>query len=69
MYVQTDELQRGPKKCIHTVLPPFSLTLLPFDKMALAFMLLTPSFERISRYTPYITFPFNFAVVSVDNLY
>jgi hypothetical protein len=28
----------GPKKCIHTVPLPFSLTFLPFDKVALAFM-------------------------------
>jgi hypothetical protein len=35
------------------------LTVLPFDKVALAFMWLAPSFERISRYTTYITFRFN----------
>jgi hypothetical protein len=39
-----------------TVLPTFSLTVLPFDKVALAFMWLAPSFSRISHYTPYITF-------------
>jgi hypothetical protein len=36
------------------------LVILPFDKVALAFMWLAPSFETISHYTPYITFRFNF---------
>jgi hypothetical protein len=55
-------IQRGPKKCqgqkkfIHSVPLPFSFTVLPFDKVALAFMWLAPSFERISHYTPYIIF-------------
>jgi hypothetical protein len=39
-----------------TVPPPFSLTFLPFDRMALAFVWLAPSFERISHYTLCITF-------------
>jgi hypothetical protein len=46
------KLQRGPKKCIHPVVPPFSLTLLPFDKVALAFMLLSTTFwENITLHT------------------
>jgi hypothetical protein len=32
---------------------------LPFNKMALAFTRLAPSFGRISHYTPFITFLFN----------
>jgi hypothetical protein len=51
---------RGAQKCIHTVPPTFSLTVLSFDMMALAFVRLVPSFERISHYATYITFRFNF---------
>jgi hypothetical protein len=40
--------------------PPFSWTVLPFDMVALAFMQLGPSFERISNCIPYVTFRFNF---------
>jgi hypothetical protein len=58
------KLQRVPKKCTHNV-----LTVLPFDKAALAFILLAPSFERISHYTQYIIFPSNFVVLSVGNRY
>jgi hypothetical protein len=63
-----------PKKCegpqnIYTVPPPFSLNLLPFDEVALAFMQLAPPFGRISHYTSCITFLFNFVVVSVSKLY
>jgi hypothetical protein len=32
------EYTEGPKICIHTVLQPFSFTVLTFDKVALAFM-------------------------------
>jgi hypothetical protein len=42
-----------------TVPPPYPLTPLTglsFDKVELAFMRLTPSFERTSHYKPYITF-------------
>jgi hypothetical protein len=42
------------------VQPPFRLTVLPFDKVALAFMWLEPSFERLSQHTPYVIFGFNF---------
>jgi hypothetical protein len=41
----------SPSKSIHTVVSPFSFTVLPFDKVAPAFMWLAPSFERISHYT------------------
>jgi hypothetical protein len=54
---------------IHTVPPPFSLTVLPFDMVALAFVRLAPSLEGISHNTPYITFGFSFVVVFVDNRY
>jgi hypothetical protein len=51
-YVHTE----GPKKYIHTVPPPFSLTVLPFDKVAVAFMWLAPSVEGISHYIPNLHF-------------
>jgi hypothetical protein len=60
---------RGAQKYIRNVPQPFALTVLSFHKMALAFMRLAPSFERMAHYTPYITFRFNFAIVPVDNLY
>jgi hypothetical protein len=50
----------GPKKYMQTVHPPFSFTVLPYDKVVLAFMWVAPSFERISHYAPYITLLFNF---------
>jgi hypothetical protein len=34
----TERERRGTKKCIHNVPPQFSLTVQPFDKVALAFM-------------------------------
>jgi hypothetical protein len=43
-----------------TVPLPFPLTVLPFQKVALAIMWLAPLFEEISHYIPYITFRFNF---------
>jgi hypothetical protein len=36
------------------------LIVLPFAKVALAFIWLAPSFERLSLYAPYITLWFNF---------
>jgi hypothetical protein len=42
---------------------------LPFGKVALAFMWLALSFERISHYILYIIFRVNFRAVSIDNLY
>jgi hypothetical protein len=45
------------------------LTILPFDKMALAFMWLTPSFARISHYI-YRTLPLvSTSKISADNVY
>jgi hypothetical protein len=44
-------------------------SILPFDKVAVAFMWLAPSCEKISDYTHYIIFRFVFVVVSLDNLY
>jgi hypothetical protein len=43
-----------------TVPLAFSFTVLPHDKVALAFTWLTPSFDWISHFTPYIIFRFNF---------
>jgi hypothetical protein len=36
--VGSEYVKMVPKKCIYTVLPPFSFTVLPFDKVALALM-------------------------------
>jgi hypothetical protein len=32
------KMYRGAQKCIHIIPPPFHLTVLPFDKVALALM-------------------------------
>jgi hypothetical protein len=47
-----------------TIQPLFSLTVLPFNKVAMVFMWLASSFERTSHYTLYITFCFNFENIS-----
>jgi hypothetical protein len=50
------EINGRGAKCIHTITPPFPLNGLPFDKVALAFMLLVPPIERISHYITYVIF-------------
>jgi hypothetical protein len=52
--VSRDTQYKGAQKWIHTLIPPISLSLLPFDMMALAFIRLISYSERTSHYTPYI---------------
>jgi hypothetical protein len=59
-YAEGPKNMKGSKTYIHKSPPPFYLTLLQFDKVTLTFMWVAPSFERISHYTPYITFRFSF---------
>jgi hypothetical protein len=48
---------RDSKLCPHSVPPSLTLTVMQFHKVAPPFMWLTPSFERITHYIPYFTFP------------
>lgn len=59
----------GPAKCIHTIPQQLLLTTLPFCKVALTFIRAGLMFERISQYTSYIIFRFNFVALSVGNFY
>jgi hypothetical protein len=59
----------GPQKMYAHRSAPIFFNYLPFDDVVLAFMRLTPFFQRISHYIQYITFRFNFMVLFIDNIY
>jgi hypothetical protein len=68
-YSQGSKICEGPKKIYAHRSAAIFCDCPPFDYVALAFMWLAPSFEKISHYILYIIFRFNFKVVSLDNLY